>query len=209
MSTLSSSLTASASTTLADFYLPATGGARPAGHYLAVARRATMVWGAVQVAVALAAIPVSQSIVDEVLGISSFTNGLILGVFLLGLAGYRRNATAYVGITVGAAAMLAVRLLTSVSWQWYVLIGAAVDDGGGMDGRPQRRDEGCRRWIGAPPSPPSRGSSTTRCAGAPFRAPPWRSAAAPARSGVMPPAPCPTTTRPSRQRPTRSSISRP
>ena len=126
MSTLSSSLTASASTTLADFYLPATGGGRSAGHYLAVARRATVVWGAVQVVVALAAIPVSQSIVDEVLGISSFTNGLILGVFLLGLAGYRRNASAYAGIAVGAAVMLAVRLLTSVSWQWYVLIGAAV-----------------------------------------------------------------------------------
>ena len=126
MSTLSSSLTASASTTLADFYLPATGAGRPAGHYLAVARRATVVWGAVQVVVALAAIPVSRSIVDEVLGISSFTNGLILGVFLLGLAGYRRDATAYAGMTAGAAVMLAVRLLTSVSWQWYVLIGAAV-----------------------------------------------------------------------------------
>ena len=126
MSTLSSSLTASASTTLADFYLPATGGRRPAGHYLSVARRATVAWGVVQTAVALAAIPVSQRIVDEVLGISSFTNGLILGVFLLGLAGYRRNTTAYAGMTTGAAVMLGVRLFTGVSWQWYVLIGAAV-----------------------------------------------------------------------------------
>ena len=125
MSTLSSSLTASASTTLADFYLPATGGRRPARHYLRVARRATMGWGVVQTAVALAAIPVSQRIVDEVLGISSFTNGVILGVFLLGLAGYRRNATAYAGMASGAAVMLAVRLFTDVSWQWYVLIGAA------------------------------------------------------------------------------------
>ena len=126
MSTLSSSLTASSSTTLADFYLPATGGRRPAGHYLSVARRATVAWGVVQVVVALAAISVSQRIVDEVLGISSFTNGLILGVFLLGLAGYRRNTTAYAGMASGAAVMLAIRLFTSVSWQWYVLIGAAI-----------------------------------------------------------------------------------
>ena len=126
MSTLSSSLTASASTTLADFYLPATGGGRPAGHYLAVARRATVAWGVVQTAVALAAISFSQRIVDEVLGISSFTNGLILGVFLLGLAGYRRNVTAYSGMASGAAVMLGVRLFTGVSWQWYVLIGAAA-----------------------------------------------------------------------------------
>ena len=126
MSTLSSSLTASASTTLADFYLPATGGLRPAGHYLSVARRATVAWGLVQIAVALAAIPISRRIVDEVLGISSFTNGLVLGVFLLGLAGYRRNATAYAGVAGGAAVLLGVRLLTDVSWQWYVLVGAAV-----------------------------------------------------------------------------------
>ncbi len=126
MSTLSSSLTASASTTLVDFYLPLTGGGRPARRHLATARRATVAWGVVQVVVALAAIPVSQRIVDEVLGVSSFTNGLILGVFLLGLAGYRRNATAYAGMASGAAVMLGVRLLTSVSWQWYVLIGAAA-----------------------------------------------------------------------------------
>ena len=126
MSTLSSSLTASASTTLADFYLPATGGGRSPGRCLSVARRATVGWGVVQIVVALAAIPVSRRIVDEVLGISSFTNGLILGVFLLGLAGYRRNATAYAAMAAGAAVMLGVRLLTDVSWQWYVLIGAAV-----------------------------------------------------------------------------------
>ena len=126
MSTLSSSLTASSSTTLADFYLPATRGARTARHYLSVARRGTVAWGVVQIAVALAAIPLSQRIVDEVLGISSFTNGLILGVFLLGLAGYRRNTTAYAGIASGAAGMLAIRLFTNLSWQWYVLAGAAI-----------------------------------------------------------------------------------
>ena len=131
MSTLSSSLAASASTTLADFYLPATGGRRPAGHYLAAARRATVVWGAAQTAVALAAIPVSQRIVDEVLGVSSFTNGLILGVFLLGLAGCRRDAAAYAGMAGGAAVLLGVRLFTDVSWQWYVLVGAAVTLAGG------------------------------------------------------------------------------
>lgn len=131
MSTLSSSLTASASTTLADFYLPAGGDRQPARRRLAVARRATVVWGAVQTAVALAAIPVSQRIVDEVLGISSFTNGLVLGVFLLGLAGCRRNAAAYAGMAGGGAVLLGVRLFTDVSWQWYVLVGAAVTLGAG------------------------------------------------------------------------------
>lgn len=125
MSTLSSSLNASASTTLADFYMPATGGRRSARHYLRLARRSTMAWGLFQIAVAIAAVQLSGRIVDEVLGISSFTNGLILGIFLLGLAGYRRPSTAFAAIGTGATLMLAVRFLTDVSWQWYVLIGAS------------------------------------------------------------------------------------
>ncbi len=72
------------------------------------------------------AIRLSTRVVDEVLGISSFTNGLILGTFLLGLAGFRRDRTAYAGLLVGAAVMLGVRLCTNISWQWYVLIGATV-----------------------------------------------------------------------------------
>lgn len=126
MSTLSSSLNASASTTLADFYMPATRRLHSPQHYLAVARGSTVVWGLVQLLVACVAIEFSQQVIDEVLGISSFGNGLILGIFLLGLAGYSRNATAYIGITAGAATMLAIRLLTGVSWQWYVLIGASA-----------------------------------------------------------------------------------
>ena len=126
MSTLSSSLNSSASSTVADFYIPATRHQRSAPHYLAAARRATVAWGLVQILVAFAAIRVSDRIVDEVLGISSFTNGLILGVFLLGAAGYQRHTTAYAGIGTGAAVMLGIRLLTTVSWQWYVLIGATA-----------------------------------------------------------------------------------
>jgi Na+/proline symporter len=126
MSTLSSSLNASASSTVADFYVPATGNRRSAPHYLRVARGSTVVWGLLQIIVAVAAIRISDRIVDEVLGISSFTNGLILGLFLLGLAGYRRQRTAFVAVGTGGAVMLAVRLLTGLSWQWYVLIGTTA-----------------------------------------------------------------------------------
>ncbi len=80
----------------------------------------------VQIVVAFFAIRLSERVVDEVLGISSFTSGLILGIFLLGVLGSRRPATAYVGIGTGALVMLGIRLLTAISWQWYVLIGATV-----------------------------------------------------------------------------------
>jgi solute:Na+ symporter, SSS family len=79
----------------------------------------------VQIAVALAAIQISQSVVTEVLAIASFTNGIILGVFFLGT--FTRDVgerAAFVGIAVGTAVMFAVWVSGRVSWQWYTLIGS-------------------------------------------------------------------------------------
>ena len=127
MSTLSSSLNSSSAAAVADFYIPMTGRSRSDGHYLAVSRGLTAVWGAVQIAVALAAIELSGRVVDEVLGIASFTNGVILGIFLLGtLTRSVRQRAVFVGVGAGALTMLAVRMLTGVSWQWYVVVGSSA-----------------------------------------------------------------------------------
>lgn len=125
MSTLSSSLNSSSATAVGDFYIPMTGGRKSDRHYLNVSRLLTAVWGVVQIAVAFAAIKLSSRVVDEVLGIASFTNGVILGVFFLGTFTKRvGQAAAFAGIVAGAALMLWVKLRTGVSWQWYVLIGS-------------------------------------------------------------------------------------
>jgi SSS family transporter len=127
MSTLSSSLNSSSAAAVNDFYLPATAGAHSDHHYLTVSRIMTAVFGVVQMIVAVAAIWLSSRVVDEVLGIASFTNGLILGVFFLGTFTVRVGQTAaFAGILGGAGVMLAVKLGTAVSWQWYVLIGSLV-----------------------------------------------------------------------------------
>ena len=127
MSTLSSSLNSSAAAAVNDFYVPATGGRRADAHYLRVSRGLTAIFGAIQMAVAIAAITLSSRVVDEVLGIASFTNGVILGVFLLGTFTTRvSQRAAFAGIIGGAALMLVVKLGTAVSWQWYVLIGSAA-----------------------------------------------------------------------------------
>lgn len=127
MSTLSSSLNSSSAAAVNDFYLPATAGARGDRHYLTVSRVLTAVFGAVQMSVAVAAIWLSSRVVDEVLGIASFTNGIILGVFFLGTFTSRvGQAAAFAGILGGASLMLYVRLFTAVSWQWYVLIGSVA-----------------------------------------------------------------------------------
>jgi SSS family transporter len=125
MSTLASSLNSSSATAVADFYMPMR--AASDDHYLRVSRWLTAFWGAVQITVALVAIQFSTRAVDEVLGIASFTNGIILGVFLLGtFAPAVRQRSAFAGILAGTAVMLTVKILALASWQWYVLIGAVT-----------------------------------------------------------------------------------
>jgi Na+/proline symporter len=124
---MSSSLNASAAAAVGDFYMPLTNGRRPERHYLNVSRLLTVLFGLVQIGVGLAAISLSRRVVDEVLGIASFTNGVILGVFLLGTFGPRvRERGAFAGMATGAALMLLVKVLTPINWQWYVLIGSVT-----------------------------------------------------------------------------------
>jgi solute:Na+ symporter, SSS family len=124
MSTLSSSLNSSSAAAVNDFYVPLTGGRRPDRHYLTVSRVLTVVFGLTQVVVAIVAITLSSRVVDEVLGIASFTNGLILGLFLLGTFTAVGRRAAFAGLLGGALLMLWVKLGTAVVWQWYVLIGS-------------------------------------------------------------------------------------
>jgi solute:Na+ symporter, SSS family len=85
-------------------------------------------------------------VVDEVLGIASFTNGIILGVFLLGTFAPRvRHRSAFAGIAVGAAVMLAVKLLTPVTWQWYVAIGSTITFATGWLAAEAGFDDGAER----------------------------------------------------------------
>ncbi len=126
MSTLSSSLNSSSAAAVNDFYVPITGGQRSGGHYLTVSRVMTAIFGVIQVAVAILAITLSSRVVDEVLGIASFTNGLILGLFLLGTFSVVGRRAAFVGLLGGALLMLFIKLGTGVTWQWYVLIGSVT-----------------------------------------------------------------------------------
>jgi SSS family transporter len=124
MSTLSSSLNSSSAAAVTDFYRPMRS-RRQDAHYLSVARWMTLLWGVVQISMALLAGSLSRRVVDEVLGIASFTNGAILGVFLLGTLTKRvRQNAALVGMGAGIVLMLYVRIFTHTAWPWYVLIGS-------------------------------------------------------------------------------------
>jgi SSS family solute:Na+ symporter len=127
MSTLSSSLNSSATTSLTDFYRPLLKPNASQDHYLKTSRWMTAFWGLVQIAVAFIGINFSESIVNQVLAIASFTNGPILGLFLLGaLTRSVGQLAALIGFFMGMAVVAAIALMQLISWQWYVLIGAVV-----------------------------------------------------------------------------------
>ena len=135
MSTLSSSLNSSSAAFIADFYMPYTRNARSDEHYLKVSRWATVGWGIVQLSVAILAIELSTRVVDEVLGIASFTNGVLLGTFFLATFTTRiQSRSVFIGIVAGILFMTTLRTSTAlnlfvVSWQWYVLIGSLATIG--------------------------------------------------------------------------------
>ena len=86
-----------------------------------------MCWGIIQIVVAVLAISMHQRVVDAVLSIASFTNGPVLGVFLLGALTKRvGSVSALAGIATGIIVMIFVWARLEVSWQWYVLIGSMV-----------------------------------------------------------------------------------
>ncbi len=128
MSNLSSALNSLASTSIMDFYkLRVTD--REEGHYLGMARKATLVWGVVMFGIAYVARHV-DSVLEAGLGIASILYGALLGVFLLGVLTKRvSERAAMVGMVAGFSINLFVRFATPIAWTWYVLIGTVVTAG--------------------------------------------------------------------------------
>ncbi len=166
MSTLSSSLNSSASAVVHDFLKrPARSdaGASEAGadaapdagpdddlrrerRLLLWSRGLTVVFGLVQIVIAMLAVHVSRSVVGEALAIAGFSAGLLLGLFLLGVATQHvGQAAAMAGLAVGLSALLVVKFGSplavallgpefgwEIAWPWLPLIGSGITFGGGI-----------------------------------------------------------------------------
>ena len=137
MSTIASSLNASASAMIHDVWLPlrtALGHAQPlspAGS-LALSRALTVAFGVLQVMVGIAAGAIDTTVVSRALTIAGYSAGLMLGVFLLGIATRRvGQGAALVGAACGLAMLLGVQfglpsIGMKIAWPWYALIGSAT-----------------------------------------------------------------------------------
>ncbi len=124
---LSPSLNAMAATTVNDFYLRYFRPAADQATQMRVSRQATIGWGIVQLAVALAAQWMDRSVLDAGLAVLSFASGAVLGAFLLGtLFPGVDEPDAALGMVVGLVTMTVVWGWTSVAFTWYVFIGAAT-----------------------------------------------------------------------------------
>src|SRR5688500_18532412 len=122
---LSPSLNALAATTVSDFYLPYVNPTADQATQMRVSKQATVAWGLVQLAVAIAAQWMNQSVLDAGLAVLSFAAGSILGAFLLGtLAPSIRERDAFAGMIAGLIVMTAVWWGTTIAFTWYLSIGA-------------------------------------------------------------------------------------
>jgi SSS family transporter len=123
---LSSSLNSIAATAVNDLYKPFRP-KREDRHYLRVSHVLTLVWGVVQIGVAVIAMSYPSSALDKALSIASLINGPVLGVFLVG-AFLRRvsEPPALVGMVASIVVMLYVRFYTPLAWTWYVLLGSGI-----------------------------------------------------------------------------------
>jgi SSS family transporter len=124
---LSPSLNAMASTTLTDFYIPYLNPEADEATRMRVSKQATVAWGIVQLAVALAAQLMARSVLDAGLSVLSLASGPVLGAFLLGtLSSRTRERDVFAGMLAGLVTMAVVWWGTPIAFTWYVLIGATA-----------------------------------------------------------------------------------
>jgi SSS family solute:Na+ symporter len=124
---LSPSLNAMAATTVSDFYVPYFNPAADQATQLRISKQATVVWGIVQLAVAILAQFMNRSVLDAGLAVLSFASGPVLGAFLLGtLAPAVRERDTFAGMIAGLIVMTFVWWYLPVAFTWYVLIGAST-----------------------------------------------------------------------------------
>ena len=130
---LSPSLNSMASATVRDFYLPYVRPRADDAQQMRVGRIFTIVWGVLQIGVAILAQNVDSAL-QAGLAALGYASGPTVGAFLLGLLSRRAHGTGtLIGMVVGLVVSLMVGMLApfvfgvpGVAWTWNVAVGATV-----------------------------------------------------------------------------------
>jgi Na+/proline symporter len=129
MSTLSSSLNSSAAAFINDHWLPRTKRNPDEHAVLTAGRLATVAFGVLQIGIAIAfgMLATDESIVSNVLKISGFAAGPVLGLYFLGVFSPRvKEATALGGFVTGVVVLSVLAYSTPLHWAWYAMVGSLV-----------------------------------------------------------------------------------
>jgi SSS family transporter len=123
---LSSSLNSIAATFVNDLYKPFAKN-KSDKHLLRMSGILTLVFGVIQIVVALGMMKQNESALSQALSIASLFNGPVLGVFLVGTFIKRANqSAALTGMIFSILLMFYIRFFTPIAWTWFVLIGSLV-----------------------------------------------------------------------------------
>ncbi len=128
MGTLSTAITALASSTYLDIVKPFSRiNLSSSATEMRWSRMLTLVWGLALIGGALLFTDTKNPVVELGLTIASFTYGALLGVFFLGLLfPTTRRADAYAAFLTSIAVMVAVLHWTSIAFTWHTVIGCLV-----------------------------------------------------------------------------------
>src|SRR5258706_10727024 len=122
---LSPSINAMAATTVNDFYAKYVRPDADEATLMRVSRMWTIIWGVVQIGVAIGAQWMQRSVLDAGLAVLSYASGSVLGAFLLGtLAPTIEEGPTFIGMLAGLVVMTVVWGWTSIAFTWYVFIGS-------------------------------------------------------------------------------------
>ena len=123
---LSSSLNSIAATAVNDLYKPLSK-VKDDKRLLRISHWLTLVFGIVQIGVALLLMNQQRSALDQALSVASLFNGPVLGVFLAGVfLPSVREKHALLAMAISCAFMFYIRFATPLAWTWYVLLGSAL-----------------------------------------------------------------------------------
>lgn len=127
---LSPSLNAMAATTISDFYLPYVNPNADQATQMRVSKQVTVMWGVVQLLVAIGAQFMNGSVLNAGLTVLSLASGSVLGAFLVAtLSTSVKERDIFAGMIAGIIVMTGVWWLTPIAFTWYVLIGAVTTCG--------------------------------------------------------------------------------
>jgi Na+/proline symporter len=126
MSSISAELNALATATTIDFYRRLFKPEASDGHYVAVGRFSTFIWGIFACIVAIFASNLG-SLIEVVNKFGSFFYGSLLGVFVLAFGVKRANARgAFFGLLFGITSVWIASEYTKIEFLWFNVIGCVV-----------------------------------------------------------------------------------